>query len=186
MDPRLYDESPQVGVTVLLKEFSQLDDEREPWRVVYPLAEVLLLLTCATIASCNDFDDIAAWGEHHLACLRCFAPFYRGIPCARWVRPLVNRIDPLLFGACFQSWTAALWPSQHDLIAIDGKTSRRTHDKRKSLKALHTLSAYASPSMREAIGVLPSSLSINRFGNLSPARKTQPIKASTSAPHLVI
>jgi predicted transposase YbfD/YdcC len=144
MDPRLYDESPRARVAVLLKEFSQLDDEREPWRVVYPLAEVLLLLTCATIASCDDFDDIVAWGEHHLAFLRRFTPFYHGIPCARWMRALVNRIDPLLFGACFESWTAALWPGQHDLIAIDGKTSRRTHDKRKGLKALHTLSAYAS------------------------------------------
>jgi predicted transposase YbfD/YdcC len=39
---------------------------------------------------------------------------------------------------------AALWPGRHDLIAIDGKTARRTHDSRKGLKALHTLSAYAS------------------------------------------
>jgi predicted transposase YbfD/YdcC len=57
---------------------------------------------------------------------------------------LVNRIDPVLFGRCFEHWIAALWPDQHDLIAIDGKTSRRTHDTRKGLKALHTLSAYAS------------------------------------------
>src|SRR5208283_6054956 len=45
---------------------------------------------------------------------------------------------------CFESWIAALWPGRHDLIAIDGKTSRRTNDKRKGLKALHTLSAYAT------------------------------------------
>jgi len=42
--------------------FSRLDDEREPWRVVYPL-----LLTCATIASCDDFDEIVAWGNHHIS-----------------------------------------------------------------------------------------------------------------------
>src|SRR5215475_6690603 len=48
------------------------------------------------------------------------------------------------FGCCFESWIAALWPDRHDLIAIDGKTSRRTNDTRKGLKALHTLSAYAS------------------------------------------
>jgi hypothetical protein len=39
---------------------------------------------------------------------------------------------------------AALWPNRHDLIAIDGKIARRTHDRRKGLKALHTLSAYAT------------------------------------------
>ena len=49
------------------------------------------LLTCATIASCDDFDEIAAWGEHHLDFLRKFAPFHNGIPCERWLRTLVNR-----------------------------------------------------------------------------------------------
>jgi predicted transposase YbfD/YdcC len=108
------------------------------------LAEVLLLLTCATIASCDDFDEIAAWGEDHLGLLRRFAPFHNGIPCERWLRSLVNRVDPLTFGICFEGWIHALWPGRHDLIAIDGKTSRRTHHKRKGLKALHTLSAYAT------------------------------------------
>jgi predicted transposase YbfD/YdcC len=57
---------------------------------------------------------------------------------------LVNRVDPILFARCFGSWVEALWPGRHDLIAIDGKTARRTHDQRKGLKALHTLSAYAT------------------------------------------
>jgi predicted transposase YbfD/YdcC len=143
--PLMFDaETPRSRVAVLLKEFSRIDDEREPWRVQFPLAEVLLLLTCATIADCDDFDDIVAWGEHHLGLLRRFAPFHNGIPCARWLRALVNRIDPVLFGRCFESWIAALWPGRHEVIAIDGKTSRRTHDHRKGLKALHTLSAYAT------------------------------------------
>src|SRR5207302_3673518 len=111
---------------------------------MYPLAEVLLLVTCATIASCDDFDDIVAWGRHHLAFLRRFSEFHYGIPCERWVRALVNRIGPVLFGRCFNGWIAALWPHRHEFIAIDGKTSRRTHDHRKGLKALHTLSAYAT------------------------------------------
>jgi predicted transposase YbfD/YdcC len=131
-------------VALLLQHFSEIDDEREPWRVLFPLAEVLLLLTCATISSCDDFEDIVAWGEHHIDFLRRFSPFEHGIPCARWIRALVNRVDPGLFGRCFEGWIAALWPGRHDLIAIDGKTSRRTHDKRKGLKALHTLSAYAT------------------------------------------
>ena len=135
---------PRDRLRLLLKEFAALDDTREPWRVLYPLDEVLLLVTCATIASCDDFDDIVAWGTHHLAVLRRFSPFHHGIPSARWLRALVNRVDPLLFGRCFESWIAALWPNRHDLIAIDGKTARRTHDRRSGLKALHTLSAYAT------------------------------------------
>ena len=138
------EETPRARLALLLKHFSKLDDDREPWRVMYPLKEVLLLVTCATIASCDDFDDIVAWGKHHLAFLRHFSEFHHGIPCERWLRALLNRIDPILFGRCFNSWIAALWPDRHEFIAIDGKTSRRTHDHRKGLKALHTLSAYAT------------------------------------------
>ena len=143
-DTILDDETPRARLGLLLQHFSQLDDTREPWRVLYPLHEVLLLVTCATIASCDDFDDIVAWGRHHLAFLRRFSEFHHGIPCERWVRSLVNRINPILFGRCFENWVAALWPDRHEFIAIDGKTARRTHDRRKGLKALHTLSAYAT------------------------------------------
>jgi predicted transposase YbfD/YdcC len=140
----LDEEVPQARLGLLLKHFSQLDDAREPWRVVYPLGEVLLLVTCATIASCDDFDDIIAWGKHRLGFLRRFSEFHHGIPCERWLRCLANRVDPALFGRCFENWVAALWPDRHAFIAIDGKTSRRTHDRRKGIKALHTLSAYAT------------------------------------------
>lgn len=138
------DDVPRDRLAVLLKHFSALSDQREAWRVMYPLAEVMLLLTCATICSCDDFDEIVAWGNSHLAFLRRFSEFHFGIPGERWLRDLVNRVDPILFGRCFENWIGELWPGRHDLIAIDGKTSRRTHDKRSGLKALHTLSAYAT------------------------------------------
>ena len=143
-DPFADEALPRARLALLLEHFSRLDDERKSWRVMYPLSEVLLLLTCATIASCDDFDEIAAWGRHHLEFLRRFALFHFGIPCERWLRTLVNRVDPILFGRCFEDWIKALWPGRHDLIAIDGKTARRTHDKAKGLKALRTLSAYAT------------------------------------------
>ncbi|HLH50656.1 MAG TPA: ISAs1 family transposase [Roseiarcus sp.] len=135
---------PKPRLALLLDHFSALSDDREPQRVMYPLHEVLLLVTCATICSCDDFDDIVLWGQHHLPFLRRFSEFHFGVPCERWVRALFNRVDSALFARCFESWTAALWPERHAFIAIDGKTARRTHDKRRGLKALHTLSAYAT------------------------------------------
>lgn len=144
MDLTLDEDPPRARLALLLRHFSELDDDREAWRVAYPIREVLLLVTCATIASCDDFEDIVEWGEQHLGFLRRFCDFHHGVPCARWLRDLVNRIDPVLFGRCFESWVAALWPERHGFIAIDGKTARRTHDRRKGLKALHTLSAYAT------------------------------------------
>jgi predicted transposase YbfD/YdcC len=140
----LDEEIPRDRLALLLEHFSEIEDEREPWRVLYPLSEVLLLVVCGTIAACDDFDDIVAFGEHHLDFLRKFAPFHHGIPCERWLRILINRIDPTLFKRCFESWVAATWPDRPEFIAIDGKTARRTHDRRKGTKALHTLSAYAT------------------------------------------
>jgi len=137
---------------VLLRHFSQIDDEREPWRVVDPLAEVLLLLTCATIASCDYFDDIVAWGEHHLNFLPRFSAFHLGTACVCSCAGYGRR-SIALTQSCSESRIKALWPDRHDPIAVDGKTSRRTHDKRKGLNALHTLSAYAS-NARPVLGQL--------------------------------
>src|SRR3954462_8156333 len=63
----------------LLDHFSAVTDPREQWRVAYPLPEVLLLVVCGTIASCDDYDDIVDWGEAHLAFLRRFLPYFHGI-----------------------------------------------------------------------------------------------------------
>src|SRR3954462_10664253 len=73
----------------LLDHFSAVTDRREQWRVAYPLPEVLLLVVCGTIASCDDSDDIVDWGEAHLAFLRRFLPYFHGIPCADWLRTLL-------------------------------------------------------------------------------------------------
>ena len=58
----------------------------------------------------------------------------------------MNRIDPDLFAACFSSWVAECWPDEPKLIAIDGKTSRRSHDRKAGQKALHLVSAFATTS----------------------------------------
>jgi predicted transposase YbfD/YdcC len=144
IDRVLEDEVPRDRLALLLKHFSEIPDEREPWRVLFPLTEVLLLVVCGTICSCDDFDDIVAWGEAHLSFLRRFAPFHHGVPGERWLRILLNRIDPLLFKRCFEGWVAAMWPDRPEFIAIDGKTARRTLDRKNGVKALHTLSAYAT------------------------------------------
>jgi predicted transposase YbfD/YdcC len=128
----------------LLDHFSVVEDPREVWRVAHPLPEILLLVVCASIASCDDFDDIAAWGEAHLPFLRRFLPYHHGIPCARWLNILMNRIDPDLFSDCFMSWAHALHPAPPDLVAIDGKTSRRSHDRSAGRAALHLVSAFAT------------------------------------------
>jgi hypothetical protein len=78
--------------------------------------------------------------------LRGFAEFHYGIPCADWLRCIMNRIDPGLFMDCFTSWVAECWPDKLDLVAIDGKTFRRTHSRRTGHKAMHLVSAFATDS----------------------------------------
>jgi predicted transposase YbfD/YdcC len=140
----LDDEIVRPRLAALLTHFAEVGDERDRWRVAYPLHEVLLLITCATICTCDDFEDIVEWGETHLDFLREFSEYHFGIPCARWLRDLLNRVDPATFTRCLDKWIAAFWPNKPDNIAIDGKTARRTHDRGKGRKALHTLSAYAT------------------------------------------
>jgi len=131
---------------LLLDHFSKIEDTRQSWKVAYPLREVLFLVVCGTIASGDDYDDIVDWGEAHLSFLRGFSEFHYGIPCADWLRTVMNRIDPELFAACFSSWVAECWPDKPDLVAIDGKTSRRSHDRKRGQKALHLVSAFATSS----------------------------------------
>jgi predicted transposase YbfD/YdcC len=138
--------SARPRLRLLLDHLATIKDTRQSWKVAYPLREVLFLVVCGTVASGDDYDDIADWGEAHLSFLRGFSEFHFGIPCSDWLRTVMNRIDPDLFAACFSSWVAECWPDKLDLVAIDGKTSRRSHDRKSGQKALHLVSAFATNS----------------------------------------
>lgn len=133
---------------LLLDHFGTVADPREPAKVRYPLKEVLFLVTCATIAGCDDFDEIADWGTHHLDFLRGHSEYHFGVPKEDWLRVVLNRIDAALFEACFFDWANALRPDAADLIALDGKTLRRSGDSATGngggRAPLHLVSAWAS------------------------------------------
>src|SRR6202521_2522106 len=122
--------SAKPRLRLLLDHFSKIKDTRQAWKVAYPLCEVLFLVVCGTIAGGDDYEDIVDWGRAHLSFLRGFAEFHYGIACADWLRTVMNRINPELFQACFSSWVAECWPDKLDLVAIDGKTSRRSHNRK--------------------------------------------------------
>jgi predicted transposase YbfD/YdcC len=130
----------------LLDHFSTIDDPREPWRVAHPLPEVLLLVVCGTMADCDDYEAIAAWGKTHLGFLRRYLPYHHGVSGGRWLTLLMNRINPALFSAVFTAWVRETWPDRPNFIAIDGKTSRRSHDRAENKGPLHLVSAFATTS----------------------------------------
>lgn len=128
----------------LLDHFSALDDPRQSWRVMYPLPEVLLLVLCATLSGMEDFVEIELWGRQRLDFLRRFLPYDHGIPSHDTLGDVINALDPDLFKGCFLAWVAGLRDDGPEVIAIDGKTSRRSHARPKGREPLHLVSAWAS------------------------------------------
>ena len=135
--------SPSPRIPSLLDHFSALKDPREPWRVIYPLPEIMLLVLCATLTGMEDFVEIKLWGEQRIGFLRRFLSYDRGIPSHDTLNDVMNALDPGLFKACFTAWVEGLRETEPDTIAIDGKTSRRAHARSKGREPLHLVSAWA-------------------------------------------
>ena len=137
----------------LLAHFAALPDPRQHAKVLYPLPEILLLVLSATIAGADDFVETTLWGTQHLTFLRRFYRYENGIPSHDTLCDVFAALDPELFKACFLAWIndlrdagpwAEVLKDAPDIIAIDGKTSRRSHDRRKGRNPLHLVSAWAA------------------------------------------
>ena len=129
---------------VFLEHFRDLPDPRQPWKVVYPLDEVLLLCLLAVLAGAEAFTDIARFGVKKLDLLRRFLPFRDGTPAHDHLGDIFATLDAERFQHCFVAWVAALTGASADVIAIDGKTVRRSADKKRAKAAIHMVSAFAA------------------------------------------
>jgi len=140
--------------TALLDHFSALDDPRQAWKVVYPLSEVLLVVLCGTMAGAEDFAEIERWARRKLDFLRRLSPFARGMPSHDTLTDVMNALPAPLFADCFTAWVETLRAAEPDIVAIDGKTSRRA--RRGDGPALHLVSAWANQQRlvlgQEAVG----------------------------------
>ena len=136
--------SQASGSRSLLDHFSALEDPRQSWRVVYPLPEILLLVLCGTLSGMEDFVEIRLWGKERLDFLRRFLAYENGIPSHDTLGDVINALDPELFKSCFLAWVEGLRDGEPEIIAVDGKTSRRTHARSKGRAPLHLVSAWAS------------------------------------------
>jgi len=133
-----------MSTTALLDQFSALDDPRQAWKVTYPLPEVLLAVLCATMAGAEDFVEIERWANRKLDFLRRFLPFADGIPSHDTLNDVINALPAESFQACFVSWVEGLRDGDPEIVAVDGKTSRRSHNRGKGQNPLHLVSAWAS------------------------------------------
>ncbi len=129
---------------VFLDHFEDLADPRQPGKVTYTLAEVLLLCLLAVLAGAESVVDIARFGEKKLSLLRRFRPFADSTPSHDQIGAILAALDPEAFQRCFVSWVAAVTGAPSEVIAIDGKTSRRTFGKKGAAAAMHMVSAFAT------------------------------------------
>ena len=128
--------------TCFLHHFKDMPDRRQAGKVDYPLPEILLLCLLAVLAGAETFCDIARFGEKKIALLRRFRPFAKGTPSHDHLGDIFATLDADAFRLCFVAWVAALTNTPAGVIAIDGKTSRRS-GKKGSKEAIHVVSAFA-------------------------------------------
>jgi predicted transposase YbfD/YdcC len=129
---------------VFLEHFRDLPDPRQRAKVVYPLDEVLLLCLLGVLAGSETFVDIARFGEKKLELLRRFRPFRDGTPSHDHLGDIFATLDAEQFQRCFVSWVAGLTGAPAEVIAIDGKTVRRSYQRKGGKAAIHMVSAFAA------------------------------------------
>ena len=129
---------------VFLSFFADLPDPRQAGKVIYPLQEILLLCLLAMLAGAECFVEIARFGDKKIELLRRFLPFKDGTPSHDQLGDIFAMIDAVHFQRCFVAWVAKMLGVSPDVIAIDGKTSRRSADKSRGKAAIHMVSAFAA------------------------------------------
>ena len=131
-----------MSVEKLVEHFSALEDPRCAGKVDHRLIDILVIAVCAVIACAESWDDIALYGRNKLGWLQSFLTLANGIPSHDTFRRVFMLIDPDAFEACFTAWAQSFAEAfDREVVAIDGKTLRRSFDRGRAQGPLHLVSA---------------------------------------------
>lgn len=135
---------PKTASVRIEDHFSDLTDPRRR-PVMYPLVNIVTIAICAVLCGADDFVAIAQFGHAKKKFLEKFLDLSAGIPSHDRFNAIFRALKPAEFEKCLLSWITAL----HELtggqvVAIDGKTLRRSFDKASSKAAIHMVSAWAT------------------------------------------
>jgi predicted transposase YbfD/YdcC len=125
--------------------FADLTDPRIDRSRLHELLDIVAIAICAVVAGADSWDDIEDFGKAKHDWLKTFLDLPNGIPSHDTFRRLFERLDPAEFQRGFLSWIEALHEATgRQVVAIDGKTLRRSFDRAKSQSALHMVHAWAT------------------------------------------
>jgi predicted transposase YbfD/YdcC len=132
-------------MTTISIYFGDLPDPRVDRCKHHKLLDIVTIAICAVISNADGWTDIEAYGRAKEPWLRQFLELPAGIPSHDTFARVFAKLDPTAFQRCFVRWVDAIRDKlPGDVVAIDGKTSRRTHDKTIDLSPLHIVSAWSS------------------------------------------
>ena len=127
------------------QHFGDLTDPRIDRTKLHELMNILVIAICAILAGADNWEDVEEFGKARLEWFQTFLPLPNGIPSHDTFTRVFARLDPKQFQNCFMRWISAV--SQvlgGQVIAIDGKVLRRSHDKGIGKAAIDMVSAWAT------------------------------------------
>ena len=125
--------------------FASLEDPRIERSKRHKLLDIIAIAICATICGADSWVFVELFGRSKEEWFRTFLELPGGIPSHDTFGEVFSRIDPEQFQSCFMEWTRQVAHlAQGEVVAIDGKTVRRSHDRWRNRKAIHLVSAWAS------------------------------------------
>ena len=129
----------------LIKPFEALDDPRVKRQPEHLLVDIVAIAILAVLSGANDMVAVETYGKAKQSWLETFLALPNGIPSHDTFSRVLALLDPQQLHECFLSWVHQITDQlEIKLIHIDGKTARGSYDREQSLKALHTVSAWAS------------------------------------------
>ncbi len=129
----------------LIECFKTLPDPRVERTKRYPLIEIIFLIIAGTVSGCDGWKSLKDFGEAKLDWLRKFLPYKDGIPVDDTLARVMRKIETKEFQACFMEWVQYVSKvTSGDVVAIDGKTLRRSHNRQDGIPAIHMVSAWSS------------------------------------------
>jgi predicted transposase YbfD/YdcC len=127
----------------LLEHFAVLKDPRIDRHKRHELLDILVLVVSAVCSHAKGWEAIEDFGHSKLDWLRQFVPLANGVPSHDCIEYVMTRLSPVKFRECFMNWTQAVKRDVQEVVAIDGKTARGSHDRANGGKPLHMVTAWA-------------------------------------------